>query len=207
MDDFIRGPFDPRVSYDTPIGYSCDADDEPQMATTVSRLWRKVDSVRRVALVLAVLGYRRRLRRRDRWSRPRLLSYQEEALARLRAYAYAKSPFYQNFHADLTDAPLSPLPVLTKQRLMDNFDRLVTRRRDVHLDDVERYLAQLRSNELFNNRYFVSGTAGTTGRRGIFLWDFAEWVHVVSSYNRAFDWAGSHRGPHPSGQDSSRQLD
>jgi hypothetical protein len=106
MDDFIRGPFDPRVSYDTPIGYSCDADDEPQMATTVSRLSRKVDSARTVALVLAVLGYRRRLRRRDRWSRPRLLSYQEEALARLRAYAYAKSPFYQNFHADLTDAPL-----------------------------------------------------------------------------------------------------
>jgi phenylacetate-coenzyme A ligase PaaK-like adenylate-forming protein len=164
------------------------------MATTLNRSSRKVDSARRVALVLAVLGYRRRLRRRDRWSRPRLLSYQEEALARLRAYAYAKSPFYQNFHAGLTDAPLSALPVLTKQRLMDNFDRLVTRRPDVHLDDVERYLSQLPGNELFNNRYFVSATAGTTGRRGIFLWDFAEWVQVVSSYNRAFDWAGSTAG-------------
>jgi phenylacetate-coenzyme A ligase PaaK-like adenylate-forming protein len=193
MDDFIRGPFDPRVSHDTPIGYSCDADDEPQMATTVSRLSRKVDSARTVALVLAVLGYRRRLRRRDQWSRPRLLSYQAEALARLRAHAYKKSSFYQDFHAGLTDAPLSALPVLTKQRLMDNFDRLVTRP-DVHLDDIERYLAQLRGNELFNNRYFVSATAGTTGRRGIFLWDFAEWVQVVSSYNRAFDWAGSTAG-------------
>jgi phenylacetate-CoA ligase len=162
-------------------------------ATTVSWLSPKVDSARRAALVLAVLGYRRRLRRRDRWSRRRLLSYQEEALARLRAYAYDKSPFYQDFHAGLTDAPLSALPVLTKQRLMDNFDRLATRP-DVHLADVERYLAQLRGNELFNNRYFVSATAGTTGRRGIFLWDFAEWLQVVSSYNRAFDWAGSTAG-------------
>jgi phenylacetate-coenzyme A ligase PaaK-like adenylate-forming protein len=160
---------------------------------TVSWLSGKVDWARRVALVLAVLGYRRQLRRRDRWSRPQLLSYQEQALARLRAYAYDKSPFYQDFHAGLTDAPLSALPVLTKQHLMDNFDRLVTRP-EVHLADVERYLAQLRGNELFNNRYFVSVTAGTTGRRGIFLWDFAEWVQVVSSYNRAFDWAGSTAG-------------
>jgi phenylacetate-CoA ligase len=163
------------------------------MATTMSRLSLKVDSVRTVALVLAVLGYRRRLRRRDQWSRPRLLSYQAEALARLRAHAYDKSPFYQDFHAGLTHAPLSALPVLTKQRLMDNFDRLMTRP-DVRLADVERYLAQLHGNELFNNRYFVSATAGTTGRRGIFLWDFAEWVQVVCSYNRAFDWAGSTAG-------------
>jgi hypothetical protein len=67
---------------------------EQDGASRLSRPSRKVDSARRVALVLAVLGYRRRLRRRDRWSRPRLLSYQEEALARLRAYAYTKSPFY-----------------------------------------------------------------------------------------------------------------
>jgi hypothetical protein len=86
----------------------------------VSRPSRKADSARTVALVLAVLAYRRRLRRRDRWSRPRLLAYQEQALARLRTHTYRRSPFYQDFHAGLTDAPLSALPVLTKQRLMDN---------------------------------------------------------------------------------------
>jgi hypothetical protein len=59
----------------------------------MSWLLRKADSARRAALVLAVLGYRRRLRRRDRWSRPQLLSHQEHALARLRAYAFDKSPF------------------------------------------------------------------------------------------------------------------
>ena len=150
-------------------------------------------SVRTVALVLAVLGYRRRLRRRDHWSRPRLLSHQEQALARLRGYAYDKSPFYRDFHAGLTDAPLSELPLLTKQQLMDNFDRLATRP-EVRLAAVEQYLTSLRGNELFQDRYYVSATAGTTGRRGIFVWDFREWVQVVSSYNRAFDWAGSTAG-------------
>src|SRR4249920_4050845 len=150
-------------------------------------------SARTVALVLAVLGYRRRLRRRDRWSRPALLAHQDRALRRLREHAYQKSRFYQDFHAGLASAPLSTLPVLTKQMLMESFDSVVTRP-GLRLSDVEDYLSRLRGNELFKRRYFVSATAGTTGRRGVFLWNFAEWVQVVGSYNRAFDWAGSTAG-------------
>ena len=126
-------------------------------------------SARTVALVLAVLGYRRRLRKRDRWSRPALLAHQNRALRRLREYAYQKSRFYQDFHAELASAPLSALPVLTKQMLMESFDSVVTRP-GLRLADVEDYLATLRGNELFQGRYFVSATAGTTRRRGVFLW-------------------------------------
>jgi hypothetical protein len=152
-----------------------------------------VPSARTVALVLAVLGYRRRLRRRDRWSRSALLAHQDRALRRLREHAYQKSRFYQDFHAGLASAPLAALPVLTKQMLMESFDSVVTRP-GLRLADVEDYLATLRGNELFQGRYFVSATAGTTGRRGVFLWNFPEWVLVVASYNRAFDWAGSTAG-------------
>jgi phenylacetate-CoA ligase len=56
--------------------------------------------------------------------------------------------------------------VLTKAQLMEHFDELVT----------------------------APDTAGTTGRRGGFVWDFAEWVLVLASYSRAFDWAGSTAG-------------
>jgi phenylacetate-CoA ligase len=150
-------------------------------------------SARTVALVLAVLGYRHRLRRRDRWSRPELLAHQERALRQLREHAYQKSWFYHDFHEGLSSAPLSALPVLTKQTLMESFDSVVTRP-GLRLVDVEAYLAALRGNELFQNKYFASATAGTTGRRGVFLWNFREWVQVVASYNRAFDWAGSTAG-------------
>src|SRR5512133_235414 len=164
-------------------------------------------SARTVALVLAGLGYRGRLRRRDRWSRAALLAHQDRALRRLREYAYQKSRFYQDFHAGLASAPLSALPMLTKQTLMDSFDSVVTRPR-LRLADVEDYLATLRGNELFQGRYFVSATAGTTGRRGVFLWNFREWVQVGASYNRAFDMPakkqvtalrGSHPEPEPGG--------
>jgi hypothetical protein len=134
-------------------------------------------SARTVALVLAVLGHRRRLRRRDRWSRPALLAYQDRALRQLREYADQKSRFYQDFHAGLSSASLSALPVLTKQTLMESFDSVVTRR-GLRLADVEDYLAAVRGNELFGGRYFVLATAGTTGRRGVFLWNFREWVPV-----------------------------
>ena len=150
-------------------------------------------TARTTGLVLGVLARRHRLRCRDAWSRERLLDYQARELARLRRYAYTRSPFYRRFHAGGVDGPLSTLPVLTKSLLMENFDELVTAQ-DVRLDAVEEYLAGLRGDELFRDRYYVCATAGTTGRRGVFVWSLSEWVTVVSSYNRAFDWAGSTAG-------------
>ncbi|HEX9226384.1 MAG TPA: phenylacetate--CoA ligase family protein, partial [Arthrobacter sp.] len=35
-----------------------------------------------------------------------------------------------------------------------------------------------------------AATAGTTGRRGTFIWDRSEWATVLASYARANDWAG-----------------
>ena len=100
-------------------------------------------TARTTGLVLGVLARRHRLRHRDAWSRERLLDYQARELARLRRYAYTRSPFYRRFHAGGVDGPLSTLPVLTKSLLMENFDELVTAQ-DVRLDAVEEYLAGLR---------------------------------------------------------------
>lgn len=144
-------------------------------------------------LVLGVLAHRRQLRRRDIWSVAQLQDHQARELVRLRAHAYARSPFYRQFHAAVMDRPLSEVPVLTKHHVMENFDQLVTAP-DVRQEAVNDYLSTLVGQDLFRGRYYVSATAGTTGQRGIFVWDFREWVQVVSSYNRAFDWAGSTAG-------------
>jgi hypothetical protein len=88
---------------------------------------------------------------------------------------------------------------------MGSFDSVVTRP-GLRVADVEDYLATLRGNELFQGRYFVSATAGTTGRRGVFLWNFREWVQVVASYNRAFDWGRLNRRLDSSSQDSRCQF-
>ena len=139
--------------------------------------------------VVALLRARSVLASRDRWTRDELLVHQSGALAELRAFALARSPFYREFHRGLEAAPLDALPVLTKATLMERFDELVTDP-DVRLGEVEGHLASTGSTDLFRGRYRVAATSGTTGRRGIFLADRSEWTSVLASYARANDWAG-----------------
>jgi putative adenylate-forming enzyme len=142
-----------------------------------------------VATLAGVLRERTRLRARDGWSRPDLLAYQGRQLADLRAYATQHSHFYRDLHRGLERAPLNELPIVTKATLMERFDDLVTDR-TVHLADVERYLTTASATDRFHGHYRVSATGGTTGRRGVFLTHPSEWIHVLASYARAFEWAG-----------------
>ena len=89
--------------------------------------------------LLRVLRERHAQERSCAWSRPELLAHQARLLAKLRAFAYANSPFYREFHRGLERQPLTALPVLTKSQLMERFDELVTDRQ-IRLADAEAYL-------------------------------------------------------------------
>ena len=141
-------------------------------------------------IILKVLAQRHWLRQRDRWMHWQLEEYQGRALRLLRERAYERSPFYRHFHKGFTDRSLNDLPVLTKQMVMEHFDELVTDPA-LRLAEVEAHLATLSGgDELLDRRYRVASTSGSTGRRGLFLWDLNEWATVLASYNRSFDWAG-----------------
>ena len=123
------------------------------------------------------------------WTREELEAHQARAVAALRSFAVRRSPFYREYHRGLEAAPLADLPVLTKDMLMQRFDELVADPA-VRLADVERYLETARVTDRFLHRYRVAATGGTTGRRGIFLSDSAEWTQILASYSRAYAWAG-----------------
>ena len=142
-----------------------------------------------LGLILRVIALRRSLRQHERWSRSQLEQHRERVVSQLRAFAYERSPFYQQFHRGLLDRPLEELPVLTKPELMEHFDDVVTDRR-VRLRDVEAHLATVAGDARFLDRYRVVATSGSTGVRGIFLSDPREWATVIASYNRAQEWAG-----------------
>ncbi len=142
------------------------------------------------ALLLArVLWERQRLLWHDRWSRRRLLAHQTRGLRALRAFACARSPFYRRSHAGLEQAPLNELPVLTKATLMEHFDELVTDPA-VRLAALEQHVATLQGDDRFLGRYWVNATSGSSGRRGIFLFDQAEWGAFLASWARGHDWTG-----------------
>lgn len=144
-------------------------------------------------LIAQLLALHRRLRQRDSWTREQLSAHQAASLQRLRAHAYANSPFFHRFHAGLHAAPLRELPVLTKAQVMEHFDELATDRR-IRRIDVERHVANLREDERYLDRYWVVATSGSTGRRGLFLFDRSAWLGVLATFARAHDWTGMRAG-------------
>ncbi|PJZ69678.1 hypothetical protein CH373_09275 [Leptospira perolatii] len=140
-------------------------------------------------MMMDLLRRRRTLRSRESWSREKLDQYRAAGLRELREFATSKSPFYRKLHSGLTEKPLEELPVITKKDMMENFDDFVTDR-NVKLSEVESYLSDLKSDSKFLNKYWVSTTSGSTGKRGIILSDYNEWMNVIASYSRANEWSG-----------------
>jgi putative adenylate-forming enzyme len=144
-------------------------------------------------LTLLRVGWQRyRQERSCRWSHEQLERHQSSRLAMLRRFVEARSPFYREFHRGMQHRPLYELPILSKATLMENFDSLVTDRQ-IRLVEVERYLGEPPSSRLFLDKYVVLATSGTTGRRGVFVFDDAEWVAAIAAITRPIVWSGAGR--------------
>ncbi|GAA1804715.1 phenylacetate--CoA ligase family protein [Luedemannella flava] len=144
--------------------------------------------------IARVLWLRRALRQREGWSREQVRLHQHQQLTTLRDFALRRSPFYRRFHRGLAGAPLDALPVLTKTTLMDHFDELATDPA-VRLAGLNAYLEGLTGDELFDGRFWVSATSGSSGRRSVIASDAREWAMTIASYGRANEWAGVRAGP------------
>ena len=147
--------------------------------------------------LVRVLLERRAQERSCRWSRSQLESHQARSVAALRNHALAHSPFYRDFHRGFETRPLRELPILTKRTLMDHFDDLVTDRR-LRLSDLEDFLRSDGGGGLYLKRYVVLATSGSTGRRGVFVFDDQEWIRAVAAITRPIAWAqpqGASRRP------------
>ncbi len=127
-----------------------------------------------------VLSKQQQYRVREHWTRQQLEKYQADALQSLRKYAYANSPFYQQFYKGLYEAPLQELPVLTKATMMDHFDDLVTDRA-IHLQDIKAYMEGQQRDKPFLGRYTINATSGTSGRMAVSIFSNSEWATLMAS--------------------------
>jgi putative adenylate-forming enzyme len=151
----------------------------------------------KLVTLLRVLLERRAQEKSCRWTPALLESHQTRCVTALRQYALAHSPFYRNFHSGYETRPLQELPILTKSTMMERFDDLVTDRR-LRLADLEAFLRSDGSDGLYLKRYVVLATSGSTGRRGVFVFDDQEWIRAIASITRPIAWAqppGASRKP------------
>ena len=133
---------------------------------------------RRLQTTRAALRRERELGRQARWSREELEAAQRRRLRELVAHAASRSAVYRERYAGLDtrgDVDLADLPPVTKADLMDRFDDWVTDPR-LRRDDVEAHIGSLEDDDLLHGEYRALATGGSSGRRGVFLYDRAEWA-------------------------------
>ncbi len=118
------------------------------------------------------------------WSRDQVLENQTRRLRQVVAHAQQASPFHterlgqvEASRLELSDLP--SLPFMTKADVMDNWDRLVTDP-ELHLEGVIKHLQGLfrgeHQNYYYLDKYYAAATGGTSGKRGVFLWDWETFV-------------------------------
>jgi phenylacetate-coenzyme A ligase PaaK-like adenylate-forming protein len=152
--------------------------------------------MRRLGDAARAAAISRELVRHDGWSREGLAAHQRDRLTDLVRYAAARSPFYRRLYAGLDlDGPvdLARLPVTDKATLMAHFDDVVTDPR-LRLDDLERHLSGLVGDDLHLGAYRVFATGGSTGRRGVFVADRAEWRTYLAGLLRINAYLGLRPG-------------
>ena len=115
------------------------------------------------------------------WSADRLAAERLRRLRMMIRVATERSPWHRARLAGVdpdkvTEADLAGLPVMTKEDVMADFDRIVTDPR-VTLAGVEAHLASLTDRPVhLLDRYQAVASGGSTGVRGVFLYDWDAWV-------------------------------
>jgi phenylacetate-CoA ligase len=128
---------------------------------------------------------------RERWPRERLLAFQRRRLREVVRHARVHSSYYRRVIGDVgkDEVRLDKLPILTKATLMAEFDRIVTDRRLTRAD-AEQHLAGDRAGDLLFGEHRVFASGGTTGERGIVVYDQAAWDVAVACVPRLMNIQG-----------------
>jgi phenylacetate-CoA ligase len=135
-----------------------------------------------MAIVARALRHARGLAERERWPPERRAARRRERLNELVAYARARSPYWAQAAKDYDpDAGVASLPVLDKATMMDRFDDLVTDRR-LRRDPLLEHVERLRGDELHLGRYRAMTTSGSSGRKGLFVYDDAGWTTIGAQF-------------------------
>jgi phenylacetate-CoA ligase len=130
--------------------------------------------------------------RNGRRTRAEIEASQLKKFRRLVRYAAEKSPYYRDLvrgsGIDVDRCVPQDFPVLTKALLMENFDRIVTDQAITRARIADFLERSQDPYELFQGRYYVVHTSGTSGEVGYFVYSSDAWTRGV---------AGSFRGGVP----------
>src|SRR5919198_3065577 len=137
-----------------------------------------VGRIERLKLISRARKLARAQAERERWPRERFEALQRERLTQLVGYAREHSPYYREALARYDpEVGVASLPVLDKATMMERFDDVVTDRR-LHRDALLAHVETLSGDELYHGRYRATTTSGSSGRKGLFVFDHDGWAWI-----------------------------
>jgi phenylacetate-coenzyme A ligase PaaK-like adenylate-forming protein len=143
---------------------------------------------KRIVDVARALRTARELGERERWPRERLEAHQREQLDALVRHARDHAPYYRD-RVPAGPVELSALPTLDKATMMEHFDELVADRR-LHRDALLDHLDGLEHDALYLGQYRVMTTSGSSGRKGLFVYDRPGFVGCLALFLRCNAFIG-----------------
>lgn len=122
------------------------------------------------------------------WSAERVAAERLRGLRALLQAAKERSPWHGDRLAhinplEMRESDLASIPPMTKEDLMRNFDKILTVR-DVSRDLAERHLDRLTKDAYLLDQYHVVASGGSSGARGVFVYDWPGWLTLALIANR-----------------------
>jgi len=134
-----------------------------------------------------VLAHAKRLR----WSKERIDFEREARLRALLTWAIEESPFHAERLEGLdpavfTEADLPSLPVMTKEDLMSEFSWVLTDPK-LSLEVAEEHVKRVDDDddEYLLSRFHAVTSSGSSGRRGLYVYDWDEWTTLALIQSRS----------------------
>ncbi|MDQ5986255.1 MAG: phenylacetate-CoA ligase [Syntrophus sp. SKADARSKE-3] len=134
----------------------------------------------------------RSLKARESWSRGQLMEYQLSQLRLLVGFARRQIPFYRDLYRQLPDEDLvrlEELPVIEKKTVMENYDAFLADQR-VKLADLHDYIESVDKEDYYLGKYTILTTSGSSGHKGIFVYDRRARITVLAAIMRLKSFAG-----------------
>ena len=136
----------------------------------------------RLAVVAQALRHARALAERERWPIERRQARKRERLTDLVRHAAGHSAYYREALAGYDPAVgAGSLPELSKATMMERFDEVVCDQR-LRRDALLRHAEQLRDDDLYLGSYRAMTTSGSSGRKGLFVYDEAGWATIAGQF-------------------------
>ena len=143
--------------------------------------------LKRFADVGGAMKLAKELAERERMPREQMLAEREGRLDELARRAVDASPLWRE---RLTGAirsngtlDLDAVPTLTKAEMMDRWDDAVTDRR-LRRDEILEHLGGLDRDALWLGEYRAMTTSGSSGLKGLFVYDRAAWRGLMAQFFR-----------------------